>query len=318
MTFDLLALETPTQGIVHPQVEELREYGRAWIQRVGLVQTAAELARFEAARYWQLIAQGYPEIPWEILTIAHDWSCWGFFLDDFDDASAAATQPDTLQRFFAQILAILYDAPLLSEPPLLLQVGEDIWRRMHRYSSSAWRHRFASTMSESLAAYQWEAQNRVSRRIPSLVEYIEYRRKTSGWGTLVLINDLALSRTLSEGTYSNPVLQRLLDTANNAMCWANDLFSFEKEHASGDVHNLVTVTQAEYQCSIEAAIKRIVGWHNQEMQRWQYLVRQLPRWSWRPHEIKHVQAYATFSKHYLRANYAWSQVTGRYQSPMAR
>ncbi|HEY7124891.1 MAG TPA: terpene synthase family protein [Ktedonobacterales bacterium] len=317
MAFDLQALEAPPEGSVHPQAAELREYGRAWVQRVGLVQTTAELARFDAALFWQLIAQSYPEAPWEILTIAHDWSCWGFFLDDFDDSSEAAIQPAALQRFFVQLLAILRDEPLPGERPLLCQVVEDIWKRVHRYSSSEWRHRFASTLSESLAAYQWEAQNRVSRRIPSLVEYIEYRRKTGGWRTLVLIVDLALGRTLPQGTYSNPVLQQLLDTANNAICWANDLFSFEKERARGDVHNLITVTQAEHQCPLETAVQLIIGWHNQELQRWQYLVTQLPRWSWKPYEIKHIQAYATFSKNYLHANYVWSQVTGRYQSHAA-
>ncbi len=314
MSVSLLALENPFVGALHPQAEALRDYGRAWVQRVGLVQTAEELARFDAALYWQLIAAAYPEAPWEVLTIAHDWSCWGFFMDDFDDASEAAAQPTTLQHFFAQVLAILQGAPRCEQRSPLLHMVEDIWKRIHRFSSREWRHRFFNTLSESFAAYQWEAHNRISQHIPSVAEYVEYRRKTGGWRTLVLLVDLAVGRTLSEGTYTNPALQRLLDAANNAICWANDLFSFEKERKTGDVHNLISVTEAAYHCTTETAIEMIVGWHNQEVQRWQHLAKQVPRWGWRLNERKHVQAYIAFSQHYLYANHTWSQVTGRYRS----
>jgi hypothetical protein len=312
MSLSLVALENPFVGTLHPRAEELRVYGRTWVQHVGMVKTAAELARFDAALYWQLIAEAYPQAPWEVLTIAHDWSCWGFFMDDFDDASEAATQPTTLRHFFGQVLAMLNDSPLPGERSVLLQVVEEIWRRMRLHSSGEWRRRFICTLAESFAAYQWEVENRLSQRVPSIAEYIEYRRKTGGWRTLVLLVDLALGRTLPEQVYSNPALQHLLDTANNAICWANDLFSFEKERAADNIHNLIAVTQAEQQCSVDAAMQMIVGWHNQEVQRWQRLAKRLRGWSWKPGERPHVQAYIAFSKHYLHANHVWSQVTGRY------
>jgi len=313
----LFALEAPFAGVLHPKAEELCVYGRTWAQSVGLAQTATELERFDAALYWQLIAEAYPTAPWEILTIAHDWSCWGFFLDDFDDASEAASRPGALSYLFAQIVAILRDEPLPDNAAPLLQVLSGVWQRIHLYSSNEWRSRFRGTLADSLSAYQWEVQNRVCHRIPSVVEYIDYRRKTGGWRTLVLLVDLALGRTLPERIYRNPDLQRLLDTANNVICWANDLFSFEKECAIGEVHNLVPVVQAEQHCSTNAAIQMIVDWHNQEVQQWQHLLKQMPRWSWRRQDMRHVQAYLAFSEHYMRANHVWSQVSGRYHSSIA-
>ncbi len=308
----LRALECPFAKVQHPQAEALQVYGRTWAQRVGLVRTATELERFDAAFYWRLIAEAYPTAPWDILTIAHDWSCWGFYLDDFDDASTAATQPAALRQLFAQILATLRDAPLPDDPPLFLYVLKDIWQRMRLHSSDEWRSRFIRTLAESLSAYQWEAENRINHRVPSVVEYMDYRRKTGGWRTLVLLVDLALGQTLPERIYSNPALQYRLDTANNIICWANDLFSFEKEYAIGDIHNLVCVTQANHHCTIDAATQMIVGWHNQQVHLWQHLMKQKPHWSWRPRESRHVQAYLAFSEHYMYANHIWSQTSGRY------
>ncbi len=307
-----LALESPFVEALHPKATDLQVYARAWAQRMGLVRTPAELARFEAARYWQLIAGAYPNVPWEILTIAHDWNCWGFFLDDFDDASDAAAQPQTLRSLFAQVIAILQDAPMPGNLPPFLHALQDVWQRVHKYSSATWRRRFVRTLADGFDAYQWEARNRLKGRTPPVSEYMAYRRQTGGWMTDVLLVDLALGRTLSERVYTHPALQQLLDTANNVICWANDLFSFEKERAIGEVHNLVHIVQTEYHCTTEAAIQTISNWHNQEVQRWQQLVKQMPRWGRR--ESRHVQAYITFCEHFMRSNHAWSQVTGRYQS----
>ncbi len=311
----LLALENPFVGVLHPQAEELRVYGRTWAQRVGLVNTPAELERFDAALYWQLVAEAYPTVPWEILTIAHDWSCWGFFMDDFDDASEAATQPGALRHFFAQVLAILRDAPLPGELPPLLHVVADVWKRMHQHSSSEWRRRFHDTLADSFAAYQWEAQNRVARHIPPVAEYVDYRRKTGGWRTLVLLVDLAEGRTVPGHVFGNPTLQHLLDTANNIICWANDLLSYEKERAIGDVHNLVRVVQSEYRLTEEAAVGLVVKWHNQAVHLWKHLVQHVPRWE--SEYAQHIQAYLAFSEHYIYSNCIWSQVSGRYQSRVA-
>ncbi|HLW01912.1 MAG TPA: terpene synthase family protein [Ktedonobacterales bacterium] len=313
----VFSLENPFGGKVHPQAERLRAYGRDWVQRVGLVQTEADLSRFEAARYWQLVAATYPHAPWDILTIIHDWSCWGFFLDDYDDTGAATAQPAALRRFFDHLLAVLQDTPLPCDLPPLLRVLADIWERMARHSARAWQQRFASALADSFSAYEWEARNRADQRVPSVGEYLPYRRKTSGWRTLALLVDLSMGHTLPERIYTSDEFQAPLDAANNVICWANDIFSFEKECASGDVHNLVHIVQTEQRCTTEAAIQTIVGWHNQEIQRWQQLVDHLPRqWGWWPPDARLVQAYMQFSQHSMYANHVWSQASGRYQMPI--
>lgn len=306
----LLALENPFVGVRHPQAEALRVYGRTWAQRVGLVQTAADLERFDAALYWQLIAEAYPQAPWEILTLAHDWSCWGFFFDDIDDASAAAFHPAALRRLFGQILAVLRDEPLSGDLPLIVQVVIDIWTRMRQHGASEWRSRFHDTLADSLAAYQWEARNRVNHAIPSVADYIDHRRKTGGWRTLVLLVDLAKGRAMPEHVFTHPALQHVLDTANNVICWANDLLSYEKERAIGEIHNLVPVVQSAYHLTEETAVEVAVRWHNQSLHQWKGLVHQL--YQCHLPDPQHVQAYIDFSQHYMYANCVWSQISGRY------
>ncbi len=312
-------LENPPGGEIHPLAEKLHAYGHEWVQRFGLAQTEADLSRFEAARYWQLVAATYPQAPWDILTIVHDWSCWGFFLDDYDDTGAAAAQPATLRRFFNQLLAVLQDAAPARDLPPLLRVLADVWERMAHHSSRIWRQRFTHTLIESFSAYEWEARNRADHRIPGVAEYLSYRRKTSGWKTLALLVDLSIGHTLPERIYASSEFQAPLEAANNVICWANDLFSYEKESADGDIHNLVQIVQAERHCTLEAAIQTIADWHNQEIQRWRHLVKHLPRqWRWWPPDARLVHAYMQFSQHSMYANHVWSQASGRYQPSISR
>jgi hypothetical protein len=306
-------LHYPFADKLHPQAEDLKHYARNWVQRMGLVHTDAELERFEAAQYWRLVAGAYPMLPWDILTIAHDWSCWGFLLDDIDDSSQASSEPATLRRLFAQVQAILNNVPPDGAQTPFLEALRDVWQRMRAFSSSQWQHRFRQTLAQCLTAYHWEALNRVNRKIPTLPEYLAHRRQTSGWMTELLLIDLAQGQALPPHIYNDPALQRLLDTANTVICWANDLHSYSKEQTLGEVYNLVVVVQAAYRCDLEAARNLVAAWHNMEIERWRSQVNQLPRWRWR--DAQHVQAYVTFSERFMRSNYEWSQVTGRYAIP---
>lgn len=312
----LVAMKRPFVGTLHPQAEALRLYGRAWIQQVGLVQSTADLAHFDAALYWQLVAEVYPTAPWEVLTLAHDWSCWGFYVDDFDDSSHAAHQPEALQSFFKQVLAVLRDQTLPSDPPLLLRVLWDIWQRMCRHSDSVWQQRFHATLAESLAAWKWEAQNRVAQHIPSVQDYLVQRRKTSGWLTLALFVDLAQGRTLPEYLYQWPPLRQLLDSANNVICWSNDFYSYAKERVFGEVNNLIPVIQAAYHCNEKEAIQQVVTWHNdalRECSQWGHLIESFSLSE--PGDSDHLQTYFAFCKHAIAGNDAWTQISGRYQRP---
>jgi hypothetical protein len=308
-----IMLEYPFEEALHPQAEALRTYANDWVRRMGLVTTPQEIERFDSAAYWRLIAGAYPTGSWEFLTLAHDWNAWGFFLDDLDDASAAAREPETLRQLFATILAILEGAPAGTKEPPLLQALRHVWQRIHLRSSPTWRRRFRETLANGMAAYHWEAHNRASGQMPSLTDYLSQRRHTGGWLTDLLLVDLAQDRTLAEEVYGSPPVQQALEAANNIICWANDLYSFSKEARLGEVHNLVQIVKTTYQCELEAAQQMVVAWHNLEVLRWQYWAAQVPALALAPAEASHLRAYLAFCEHFITANARWSQLTSRYQ-----
>lgn len=316
MSYSNFALATPFIGSNHPQAENLRVYGRDWVQRVGLVQKAADLEAFDAARYWQLIAGAYPTVTWEVLTLAHDWNSWGFYLDDYDDSGSAAHQPEVLHHLFTLILALLEDQPLPNDPPRFLLALADIWRRIHQYSDSQWRRRFTGTLAESFEAYRWEAYNRANQRIPSVSEYLGYRQQTGGWMTDLLLVDLSQGRTLPEQLFRWPDLQQLLDTANNIICWSNDLYSYAKEQAVGDVHNLISVVMSAFHCNEEAAVRQVMAWHDAAVREWElrkYQVLQVLMCD--QADRQHILAYIGFCEAFIASNHTWSRRSGRYQAP---
>lgn len=108
----------------------------------------------------------------------------------------------------------------------------------------------------------------------------------------------------------HPIVQRLNLAANNAVAWANDIFSYEMEIREGITHNLVLVLQHEYQIPLQDAFDRAAKYHEAEMRTFIELSAQLPSFE---SEINvNLQHYLSGLRSWMRGSIDWYQESLRY------
>jgi len=74
----------------------------------------------------------------------------------------------------------------------------------------------------------------------------------------------------------NRSLLKLIELIRRVICWANDIFSLEKELAHGDMHNLVCVLAGENNITIPEAILAAAELHDAEIRLYLRLKNELP------------------------------------------
>ncbi|MFJ4188483.1 terpene synthase family protein [Kitasatospora sp. NPDC089509] len=223
-----------------------------WCTRHGLLSGPDPAERFRLARFGTLAARTHPEASQESLPVLADWFAWAFVLDDHLDTGAhvpgQAGTPGVRRtsRLLAEFAAIVEGhAAVHGHAPVRLQpmtrALDDLWRRTSATMTAAVRHRTVRHLREYLDALAMESGQRRRGRIPTLPEYVALRRVTGGVREDLDFADHLAGRSLPDGLFEHPWHLDLLAAAGDVVNWTNDLASWRKEQACGEVHNLVLV-----------------------------------------------------------------------------
>lgn len=117
------------------------------------------------------------------------------------------------------------------------------------------QQRLMSTLDTYFQAIMQQADDRGSRNIPELEEYILLRRDTSGCKTGFAFIEYAANIDLPDDVIEHPIIKALSDATNDLVSWANvsvrvclrkfisgspdllaqDVLSYNAEQARGDV-----------------------------------------------------------------------------------
>lgn len=227
--------------------------------------TASECQRSAQAGLAPLVAGWFPLAPPARLAVAVDFIHWCLALDDVADESLVGQRPSALGALLAQLLPVLEGRPPQSGASRFAVGLHDLLRRLSMFATASQIHSFCQASSASLGAMLWEADNRSSGRAPDESVYM-LLRPTLGWVPALLellcpVNGIELPQhepTLSE-------VSALTRIAGRVVCWVNDVFSYEKERANGDAHNLVIVYERCNGLSSRAAMPRALDLVNQEL-----------------------------------------------------
>ncbi|RWS21800.1 hypothetical protein B4U80_11772, partial [Leptotrombidium deliense] len=170
------------------------------------------------------------------------------------------------------VIATLDKCYTETQTPLVASFA-DIWTQMKSLTNTSWQKRFAESYIWWLKANNWERKNDDAKRVPSLMEHIEHRHFTGGVLSLI---QLSRDVFLPDSVLTNFTLQKIFTTTGSVVCLVNDIYSFEKEEAEGDMNNLVTVLKHEYNISKQEAIKKATELVNKEIEKFSLLVSLLP------------------------------------------
>jgi 5-epi-alpha-selinene synthase len=268
--------------------------------------------QFGGYRCGWLAARAYPNADLEALTIASDWIGWLCALNNQCDESGVGTRPAQLTRELARFGELLQSPRARTgdhDGPLETSLA-DLLRRMSRRSTPTWMTRFGRDVDAYFDALVWEATNRAQSRTPSLAEYLDMRPRTSAMDHCVDLIELAEGVEVPSDLRASTGIQGLTAKAINAVCWANDLFSLQRELESGSRHNLVIVLQHERGCSLQAALDTVVELHDAEIRSFIDLQAQVT--ADRPLE-QSTQVYLLGLRSWMRGNLEWSADTARYR-----
>ncbi|MGX5819962.1 terpene synthase family protein [Chitinophaga lutea] len=313
LTLSFPQIYCPFPSMLNPFAKAADQHTTDWVRRFGLVQSDKAWERFRRARFAMLSSRAFPTAGRYELCIAAEFNTWLFLLDDKNDESMFG-KLDFLQMVHSFVSQILQNNAVVAPPEgmALASSFADLWKRMKRLGSTAWQQRFVQSMTDYLDACVWEVGNRIDRKAPSVADYIEKRPYTGALFADIELIEILENIYLPDDVRLHDTVRQLSLACNNVVCWANDLFSFEKERRQGDVHNLVIALKEERSLTLEAAMAEAARMHDAEVRRFIELSESLPPVA---EEVREeLQRYFDVLRAWMRANLDWSfQDTARYK-----
>ncbi|MGE7773540.1 terpene synthase family protein [Chitinophaga sp. NPDC101104] len=312
-TLQLPQIFCPFPSMLNPFAKEAEKHTAEWAARYGLVKSEKARERFNRARFAMLSSRAFPTAGRFELCIAAEFNTWLFLLDDKNDESMFG-KVDYLQMVHSFVSQILRNSTVVApEEGMALAGGfADLWKRMRRLGSPSWQQRFVKSMTDYLDACLWEVENRIAHKAPSVADYIEKRPYTGALYADIELIEILENIYLPDEVRNHDVVQQLSLACNNVVCWANDLFSFDKERRQGDVHNLVVVLKEERSLTLESAVAEAARMHDEEVRRFIMLSESIPNFGEEVND--ELQRYVGVLKAWMRANLDWSfGDTARYR-----
>ncbi|HEX4832935.1 MAG TPA: hypothetical protein VH478_17780 [Trebonia sp.] len=248
-------LAVPFPLRVNLGLDAVRGRDMAWAKATGLVSSPADERRYRSWDLALLVAGWLPDAPADGLDVAANAFNWCTVYDDLHagDKSTDVRHARTLQR---PLLDYLATGTLAASPsPLLLALHDIVTRERQRAPREA-HPRITHDWSLFIAAFLEETGNRKAGQPLAFTEYRALRRRSGAVNLMLDLIEIAGGYHTTPRARSVPVFQELLDSANDAICFINDLYSHVKEEAAGDPHNLVFVVQNERRCPRAQAIER--------------------------------------------------------------
>ncbi|MEU9825950.1 terpene synthase family protein [Micromonospora chersina] len=312
--FALSALhEPPFPARRHAAVELVAGQSAGWVRDLGLIDTPGGLRRLGGAHPVELAGRACPDASVDDLRLLADLISWLFVMDDACDEDGLGASPTRLAPTVAALLEVLDRhgdpaAPVPAEAGPLAVALDDLCRRVRDRQRPALLLRLVSQLREYLLALLWEAANREHRRVPGVAEYVQMRRHTGGARPSFTLTDLAHPDLPGPGRRADPALAALDALAADLVCWCNDLFSYDKERATGpDAHNLVTTIAGETGLGEEPALRAAAARFNEALATYAERDAALAATG-----DDGVRAFLDTRRNWIRATYDWSRAATRY------
>ena len=302
----------PFQWIENPNAEQIAAASDRFIEKFQLLPDAMSLQKFLAMDFHRLGSLVYPFADTTAATIGTDWLVWIFAWDDDCDRTSMGRDPEEMRQRFRQYLDIFHGRPAPADAPPLIVALENLVARMLARAGKEWLDGFIPLVADYFDGCLWEAENRHRGQAPSLADYLEWRLKASAVYTVFELFALT-GKALPAEIRRSPAIAELSRVANNVICWANDLYSFKKEYARGDVHNLVILLMIANDLDADHAMVVAGKMHDREVARYLELESRLP--SHGSELDAQIATYCRQLRVWMAGNYEWSDHTYRYQGP---
>ncbi|WP_211234694.1 terpene synthase family protein [Glycomyces arizonensis] len=249
-----------------PHTDAGRRHCCEWTARMGMTErdplvpgsglwTAQQLASFD----FPLCSAGIdPDGTVEEIELSSDWLAWGTYGDDYypvmfgrsRNLAAAVAQNRRLGR------CMPLDMGPVPEAAGPLEAGlADLWERTASGLEETGRAELRRAVEVMLEGWLWELHTAAQNRIPDPVDYVEMRRATFGSDMTMSLARLTTGRLVPDEVYASRPVRELENSAVDAACLINDVFSYQKEiEFEGELINSVVVVEEFLECPKDEAV----------------------------------------------------------------
>ncbi|WP_192809868.1 terpene synthase family protein [Actinomadura rudentiformis] len=243
LTDRVAALAAPS--VMHPHAWPLGERVGAWARNRGLVLGDPDTSPLGRGRFERLAARIFPTSELERVELFARWLTWSFALDDtFDDTPTGASATAVHGLYDDLLKAMRRGHAKPGARPLEATVVE-LWQATTGGMTRDWRRRFLLHMEEHRTGCADEAVGRRVGGTPAQDAYPALRRRAAAPFLYDLIEPV-LGVELPPLLLATPVWKTLIDGTADVLAWCNDIASYAKEAAHGDVHNQIMVLKAAH------------------------------------------------------------------------
>ncbi|KAF8514883.1 terpenoid synthase [Hysterangium stoloniferum] len=194
--------------------------------------------------------------------------------------------------------------------PAVGRLARDLWKRCVQDSKPGFRDRFIESMALFADARHVQADHREKHTVPSLDEYIDIRRNSSGLKPLIDILEYTLQIDLPSDVISHPTMDSLKECVNDFCTWSNDIFSFNKEQACGDTYNMVIILMETHALELQDAVDYVGDMCITTLDKFREYKQDLPKWG--TEVDRDVARFIRGLENWLIACLHWSFISGRY------
>lgn len=249
----------PFELTLSPFLAAARENVVTWSHAVGILSEGVWDER--ALRDYDLALCGagiHPAASAEQLDATSAWLAWGTYGDDLyprwfgrtGDLAGAKASNARLKALMPVRLAVPSVLPANGMERGLAQ----LWTRTAGPMPVVARRQFRAAVDKMLDSWLWELDNQRMNRIPDPVDYIEMRRSTFGSDLTMSLSRIAHLGALPPEISRTRPIRSMENSAADAACLLNDLFSYRKEiEFEGELHNAVLVVRNFLDCGQDRA-----------------------------------------------------------------
>ncbi|KAG1779591.1 terpenoid synthase [Suillus placidus] len=295
----------PWPRTINPHFEDVKAEVNASFRDFKALSPESQEA-FDKCDFARLAALAYPNAPREHIRIGCDLINLTFLLEEYTDIENEAVTKE--------IADIVLDA--LHNPHKIRPEGECIigetarlfWAHAIQFASLPSQRHFLETFTAYLHAVVAEALDREQGRRRSIDDFLQLRRKTIGAKPCFSISEMGMD--FPDEVFYHPVIVDLADCIAELIIIDNDMMSYNKEQAVGDVHNLISTVMLELDLDRGSAMAWAAHYHAEVQKRFIDGLAKVP--SWGPSIDVLVKEYLDGIGNWARANHAWSYESQRY------
>ncbi|KAM7192315.1 terpene cyclase [Naviculisporaceae sp. PSN 640] len=299
----------PWPRSVNPHFEECKAESDAWIRSFRVFSPKAQKA-FDRCDFSLLAAMAYPRLDKAGCRVVCDVMNLFFVIDDESDRA-----DEYEARYQADCVMDALRNPYNPRP-----VGEwaggritqEFWQRALKTATPSCQKRYVDLFQYYMDGVVQQAIDRDQQHIRDVETYFALRRQTIGTAPSYGLLDMHFN--IPDYMIQHPHVQHMSDLATDMISMCNDLYSYNKEQATGEAdHNLITVVMHQFGLTLHEAYEWVGSYHDDVLEEFIDLYETLP---WFPNESEatnqELREYVNGLGDWVRANERWSFEGGRY------